>query len=196
MSNRIMMVDDHPVVRAGLRALLEADEGIEVIAEVGTGDEALRVLDELAASSPGLPDLVLMDLNLGDGIGGIETWRDAVEFLLLGSSSVQVCTAVMHYGYRIVEDLIDGNGDEATPGAVEAAAAPVEFNAGRRTTTLEVVHRGDRPIQVGSHYHFAETNAAQVRRVRAILEGLGLAVATPDEARAMLSLKGGHDVAF
>lgn len=42
----------------------------------------------------------------------------------------------------------------------------------------------------------AETNAAQVRRVRAILEGLGLAVATPDEARAMLSLKGGHDVAF
>lgn len=75
MSIRIMMVDDHPVVRAGLRALLEADEGIEVIAEVGTGDEALRVLDELAASSPGLPDLVLMDLNLGDGIGGIETTR-------------------------------------------------------------------------------------------------------------------------
>jgi dihydropyrimidine dehydrogenase (NAD+) subunit PreA len=42
------------------------------------------------------------------GIGGIETWRDAVEFLLLGATSVQVCTAVMHYGYRIVEDLIDG----------------------------------------------------------------------------------------
>ena len=42
----------------------------------------------------------------------------------------------------------------------------------------------------------AETNAAQVRRVRAILERLGLAVATPDEARAILCLKGGHDVAF
>ena len=42
------------------------------------------------------------------GIGGIETWKDAVEFLLLGASNVQVCTAVMHYGYRIVEDLIDG----------------------------------------------------------------------------------------
>ena len=42
------------------------------------------------------------------GIGGIETWRDAVEFLLLGATNVQVCTAVMHYGYRIVEDLIDG----------------------------------------------------------------------------------------
>lgn len=42
------------------------------------------------------------------GIGGISTWRDAVEFLLLGANNVQVCTAVMHYGYRIVEDMIDG----------------------------------------------------------------------------------------
>ncbi|MFN2460019.1 MAG: NAD-dependent dihydropyrimidine dehydrogenase subunit PreA [Candidatus Velthaea sp.] len=42
------------------------------------------------------------------GIGGIATWRDAVEFLLMGASTVQVCTAVMHHGFRIVEDMIDG----------------------------------------------------------------------------------------
>ncbi len=42
------------------------------------------------------------------GIGGIQTWKDAVEFMLLGSSSVQVCTAVMHYGFRIVEQLESG----------------------------------------------------------------------------------------
>src|SRR5438552_5755703 len=42
------------------------------------------------------------------GIGGITTWRDAAEFIALGATSVQVCTAVMHYGYRIVEDLIEG----------------------------------------------------------------------------------------
>src|SRR5216684_2576208 len=42
------------------------------------------------------------------GMGGISTWRDAAEFLLLGASSLQVCTAVMHYGFRIVEDLCDG----------------------------------------------------------------------------------------
>ena len=42
------------------------------------------------------------------GIGGIETWKDAVEFLLLGASNVQVCTAAMHHGFRIVEDMIDG----------------------------------------------------------------------------------------
>jgi dihydropyrimidine dehydrogenase (NAD+) subunit PreA len=42
------------------------------------------------------------------GIGGIATWQDAAEFILLGSGTVQVCTAAMHYGYRIVEDLMDG----------------------------------------------------------------------------------------
>jgi dihydropyrimidine dehydrogenase (NAD+) subunit PreA len=42
------------------------------------------------------------------GMGGITTWKDAAEFLLLGATSVQVCTAVMHYGFRIVEDLCDG----------------------------------------------------------------------------------------
>ncbi|MEE9573185.1 MAG: NAD-dependent dihydropyrimidine dehydrogenase subunit PreA, partial [Candidatus Neomarinimicrobiota bacterium] len=42
------------------------------------------------------------------GIGGISTWQDTVEFFALGATTVQVCTAVMHYGYRIVEDMIDG----------------------------------------------------------------------------------------
>jgi dihydropyrimidine dehydrogenase (NAD+) subunit PreA len=42
------------------------------------------------------------------GMGGIATWQDAAEFLLLGAGSLQVCTAVMHYGFRIVEDLCDG----------------------------------------------------------------------------------------
>ncbi len=42
------------------------------------------------------------------GIGGISTWQDTVEFMALGATTVQVCTAVMHYGYRIVEDMADG----------------------------------------------------------------------------------------
>ena len=42
------------------------------------------------------------------GIGGISSWREAAEFLLLGCHSLQVCTAVMHFGYRIVEDMLDG----------------------------------------------------------------------------------------
>lgn len=53
-----------------------------------------------------------MDERLKDvplsGIGGIETWRDALEYILLGASNLQVTTAVMQYGYRIVEDMISG----------------------------------------------------------------------------------------
>jgi len=54
--------------------------------------------DEIVAGS-GLPI---------SGMGGIATWQDAAQFLLLGASSLQVCTAVMHYGYRLIEDLCDG----------------------------------------------------------------------------------------
>jgi len=46
------------------------------------------------------------------------------------------------------------------PGEVIPRAGDIELNAGRATVTLEVSNTGDRPIQVGSHYHFYETNAA------------------------------------
>lgn len=45
------------------------------------------------------------------GIGGIETWVDALEYLLAGAATVQVTTGVIHYGYRIVEDMIEGLSD-------------------------------------------------------------------------------------
>jgi len=61
---------------------------------------ALHMVAQLARSR---------DFNLPiSGIGGIATWRDAVEFILLGSSSVQVCTEVMLRGFGVVEDMIDG----------------------------------------------------------------------------------------
>ena len=42
------------------------------------------------------------------GIGGVQSWEDALDFLLLGASSVQVCTAAMHYGFRIVQEMTLG----------------------------------------------------------------------------------------
>ncbi|MBK8383345.1 MAG: NAD-dependent dihydropyrimidine dehydrogenase subunit PreA [Ignavibacteria bacterium] len=49
------------------------------------------------------------DVNLPiSGIGGIENWKDAVEFIFLGASTVQVCTAVMHYGFGIIREMIPG----------------------------------------------------------------------------------------
>ena len=46
------------------------------------------------------------------------------------------------------------------PGETQIAAGEIELNAGRQTIRLSVANTGDRPIQVGSHYHFAETNVA------------------------------------
>ena len=69
---------------------------------------ALRHILELAQSlqtSNLKPQTSKIELS---GIGGIETWRDALEFIQLGCSNVQVCTAVMQYGYRIIDDLILG----------------------------------------------------------------------------------------
>ena len=62
---------------------------------------ALRMISELGWEE----DLKGLSLS---GMGGIETWRDAMEFILMGCSTVQVTTAVMQYGYRIVEDLKTG----------------------------------------------------------------------------------------
>ena len=62
---------------------------------------ALRMVGEIArdAATRGLPI---------SGIGGISTWRDAAEFMALGAGNVQVCTAAMHHGFRIVDDMITG----------------------------------------------------------------------------------------
>jgi len=46
------------------------------------------------------------------------------------------------------------------PGEIKAAAGEIELNKGRKAVRLEVMNTGDRPVQVGSHYHFFETNAA------------------------------------
>ena len=62
---------------------------------------ALKFILELAKNP------VMKNLQLS-GIGGIETWRDALEFIQLGCRNVQVCTAVMQYGYRIIDDLVAG----------------------------------------------------------------------------------------
>ena len=62
---------------------------------------ALRFIQQLVT------DERLKDIPIS-GIGGIETWEDAAEFILLGSRNLQVTTAIMQYGYRIVEDMIEG----------------------------------------------------------------------------------------
>lgn len=66
-SLRALIVDDHPIVRAGLRALFGAESGVEVVGEAATGEEAVTLARHLH------PDVVLCDLRLGDGMDGVQT---------------------------------------------------------------------------------------------------------------------------
>ncbi|GAA4897941.1 response regulator transcription factor [Tessaracoccus lubricantis] len=61
----VLLVDDHPVVRSGVAALLTQEPGIEVVGAAANGEEALRLVGELA------PDVVLCDLRLGEGLDGV-----------------------------------------------------------------------------------------------------------------------------
>ena len=63
---RLLLADDHPVVRAGLRAVLETEDGMTVVAEAATAEEAVRV------AADGDVDVVLMDLQFRDGMNGAE----------------------------------------------------------------------------------------------------------------------------
>ena len=62
---------------------------------------ALRFIHDLKTNSK------TKDIPIS-GMGGVETWQDALEFILMGSGTIQVTTSVMQYGYRVVEDMISG----------------------------------------------------------------------------------------
>ena len=113
---------------------------------------ALRMVAELAR-----------DQRIGvpiSGIGGIATWRDAAEFLALGASSVQVCTAVMHHGYRIVEDMIDGLGaylaerEMKSVGELVGAALPAFKDWGDLDLNYHVVAKIDEAKCIGCNLCF------------------------------------------
>jgi DNA-binding NarL/FixJ family response regulator len=69
---RIVIVDDHDLVREGIRALLEQDPEFQVVGETGDGQEAIRLAARLR------PDVLLMDVNLPGGMGGLEATQTIV----------------------------------------------------------------------------------------------------------------------
>jgi len=66
---RVLLVDDHPIVRAGVRSLIDRREDIAVVGEAASGEEAIALARHLQ------PDVVLCDLRLGDGLDGVQTTR-------------------------------------------------------------------------------------------------------------------------
>ncbi|MCD6302422.1 MAG: response regulator transcription factor [Anaerolineae bacterium] len=95
MITKIILADDHKIMREGLRTLLEKEPGIEVIGEAKTGREAVRLAREL------LPDVVIIDIGMPD-LNGIEATRQ----ILAKFPSIKVIALSMHSDKRFVTGML------------------------------------------------------------------------------------------
>jgi two-component system invasion response regulator UvrY len=93
---RVFLVDDHPVVRDGYRRLLDNNPDIEVVAEVGSGEEACQQYTQVN------PDVVVLDLNM-PGIGGIET----ISRLLSKDSDAHILVFSMHESQIMISRALE-----------------------------------------------------------------------------------------
>lgn len=100
MTTRVLIADDHPVLRSGLRVLLAADSDLEVVGEAGTGEEALRLAEELR------PDVVLLDIGM-PGESGIETVRRLKAKL----PALKVLFLSMHEEEGMLLEALNAGGD-------------------------------------------------------------------------------------
>ncbi len=131
---RVLLVDDHPVVRAGLRAVLESDGRLAVVAEADHAAGALAAVDRLRAADAG-PDVVVMDIELGDGPSGIEATEQlgrthpGVPVLIVSTygavSDVQAAVAAGALGYL----LKDASAEELRAAVGQAAAGSLVLPA-------------------------------------------------------------------
>ena len=96
MSIKVLVADDHTMVREGLRSLLNAKPDIEVVAEADNGRRALELVHEV------MPDVVIMDVTMPD-VNGIETTHQlSAEF-----PDVKVIALSMHADHRLVAGMLD-----------------------------------------------------------------------------------------
>jgi DNA-binding NarL/FixJ family response regulator len=113
---RILIADDHPLFRAGLRALLESIPDTEVAGEAATGEEAVEVALAL------VPDVVVMDINM-PGLNGIDATRRIVD----QSEDVKVLVMTMH------------DDDEAVFAAIRAGARGYQLKGAAQDETLRAI---------------------------------------------------------
>jgi DNA-binding NarL/FixJ family response regulator len=95
MNSRILVVDDHAVVRRGVRTLLETQRGWEVCGEATTGREAVELVSRLR------PDVVIMDLSLPE-LNGLEATR----LIMKHSPATEILVLTMHQSEELARDVL------------------------------------------------------------------------------------------
>lgn len=148
---QVLLVDDHLVVREGLRNMLAKDPGIEVVGEASSGEEAIQRVDEL------LPQVVLMDIRL-PGISGIETAQQikkshtiiSVVMLTMYDSEMYVVEAIRSgaAGY-LTKDCSRELLSHAVRSAVEGGTL---VRGGLLRHAIEGLPRGRRRFEGGQHH--------------------------------------------
>jgi len=118
MSIKIILADDHALIRSGLRTLLVNELGMEVVGEAGNGEEAIRLTRQL------VPDIVIMDITM-PGLDGIEATRQIVTEM----PSVRVIALSMHANKLFVEDIFKAGAS----GYLLKACASLELEAAIQT---------------------------------------------------------------
>jgi two-component system response regulator DegU len=129
---RVLLVDDHPVVRAGMRYVLELDGRISVIGEAGRGREAAYLASELK------PDIVLMDINLPD-ISGLE----ATKLIKASNSEIRVLVVSLHKEPEYVIGMLEAGADgylvkQCDPD--ELRGGVLQAHAGERVLHQSILH--------------------------------------------------------
>jgi two-component system response regulator NreC len=105
---RILLVDDHEVIRQGLRSLLRAAPGMDVVAEAANGPDAVRLAAETA------PDAVVMDVNM-PGLDGVEATRQIIATAAAGQGAPKVVALSAHAGERVVRDMLKAGASGFVP---------------------------------------------------------------------------------
>ncbi|GAA5167292.1 response regulator [Ornithinimicrobium tianjinense] len=159
---RVLVVDDHPVVRAGLSALLGVQPGLQVVGEAGGGEEAIRLAAELG------PDVILCDLRLGEGPDGVAVTR-AVRARPAAAPAVLILTTYDHDAdlVRAVEAGAAGYLlKDAAPTAIVAA-----IGAAARGETLLGPELTERVVTT-MRVRRAELSARELEVLRLVADGL------------------------
>lgn len=157
---QILIVDDHRVVRQGIRSLLELEPDLKIVAEAGTGAEALNLIDQLR------PDIVLLDLKLSD-ISGAEVCRRAMA--LYPGMAIIILTAISS-GHEVLECI-----DAGAKGYVLKDVDVYEL-----TRTIRAIHRGEAVLD-------PKVTQAVLQRARRSSEGY-TAVTLTDQEREVVRL--------
>ncbi|MEW2252155.1 response regulator transcription factor [Streptomyces sp. NPDC006975] len=167
---RVLVCDDHAVVRAGLLALLGSAPDIEVTGEAGSGEEAIALARKLR------PDVVLMDLQLGEGIDGVETTR--------------LLTAQQPAPYVLVLTTYDTDADITR--AIEAGATGYLLKAERPDELFAAIHSAAQgrttlsaPVAGRVMAHLRNPAPTITPRERDILTHLSRGLGNRDIARAL-----------